>query len=82
MNSIVGLATGSMSGVADVLVGFVNHSQTFRCERLHELTRDDLLRGLWGSVRGAHEILSLPMYPELSKEQIAYVAHAVRELAG
>jgi dTDP-4-amino-4,6-dideoxygalactose transaminase len=30
----------------------------------------------------AGEVVSLPMYPELSDEQIAYVAEAVREVAG
>jgi dTDP-4-amino-4,6-dideoxygalactose transaminase len=27
----------------------------------------------------ADEIISLPMYPELTREQIEYVAHSVRE---
>ena len=30
----------------------------------------------------ANEVVSLPMYPELSHEQIAYVAQAVKELVG
>ena len=32
--------------------------------------------------RAAREVLSLPMYPELTSEQIAHVANAVREVAG
>lgn len=32
--------------------------------------------------RAAGEILSLPMYPELTREQIEYVVSAVREVAG
>jgi dTDP-4-amino-4,6-dideoxygalactose transaminase len=32
--------------------------------------------------RVASEVVSLPMYPELSDEQIAYVGQAVKEVAG
>ena len=32
--------------------------------------------------RYAKEILSLPMYPELTEEQIKYVADAIREFKG
>ncbi|HEU4387109.1 MAG TPA: DegT/DnrJ/EryC1/StrS family aminotransferase, partial [Blastocatellia bacterium] len=30
----------------------------------------------------AAEILSLPMYPELTQDQIAYIAESVREVTG
>jgi len=30
----------------------------------------------------ANEVLSLPMYPELDNEEIAYVVQAVREVTG
>ena len=32
--------------------------------------------------KAANEVVSLPMYPELSREQITYVAQAVKELIG
>ena len=32
--------------------------------------------------KAAGEILSLPMYPELTEEQLAYVAQALKEVIG
>jgi len=32
--------------------------------------------------KAAREILSLPMYPELTEDQIIYIADAIKEAAG
>jgi dTDP-4-amino-4,6-dideoxygalactose transaminase len=39
------------------------------------------VRSLPATERIADEVISLPMYPELSLDQIAYVAQAVKETA-
>jgi hypothetical protein len=44
INAVVGFPSGSMTGMALVLVGFVNHAQTFWRESLGQLSRDDIFR--------------------------------------
>jgi hypothetical protein len=38
----VGLPAGAVSGVALMLMGFIDHAQAFRRESLRQLLRDDV----------------------------------------